>query len=631
MLDFGLSYAHLNMLSPQSPSLSPYPGLTPYSEDRAPDFFGRDDEIRRGVDRLRQNNFLAIVGPTGIGKTSLINAGIVPALRSLNPPAYDPIVHCRLGSDPVVGITTALRQLHDLGTASAPRPLLIVDQFEELYTLADSSDRKNALRETVRLAYEDKIGLIIALRSDYFQTVLESPDLSRLFEDSAIFVGPLSDFNLRRAILEPAKRAGIALEAALVDRIVTDRGSEIGILPLLQMALVALVQELGKRPANRPITLSDYEALLSLHGESLERIWQSLSASEQRTMRSLMLRLTTAEGLRRVVDFQDFDEEERLQIDRLLSERVLAVRQDTARGNPVVEITHEVFLRHWPRLQEWRNEEYAYLKQRSRISEEAARWEENNCDTSYLLTGGSLDAARALVRERPNLFGARERDFINRSLLAEHRSTALSEIFRRFGLSDLERQMAERAEQRARIQAEIVDIGEQVRRLQAQRSDLDEQLRQTRVENDTMSPQIFLSYASEDFGEVKQLYEKLKALNWRPWLDRENLLPGVDWDREINREIKGSHFVLVCLSKRSLTKRGYVQKEIRTALKAFEEVPQGQTFLIPVRLEDCAVPEELTKYHYADIFRENGFEKLLKSILKTWGELSGDRQQSKKV
>ena len=141
-----------------------------------------------------------------------------------------------------------------------------------------------------------------------------------------------------------------------------------------------------------------------------------------------------------------------------------------------------------------------------------------------------------------------------------------------------------------------------------------------------MSPQIFLSYASEDFDEVKPLYERLKDQGLRPWLDRENLLPGVDWDREISREIKKSHFVLVCLSSRSLTKRGYVQKEIRTALRVFEEVPAGQTFLIPVRLEDCAIPEELIKYHYADIFREDGFEKLLKSIFTTWGELSGQRQ-----
>ena len=453
-----------------SPSLSPYPGLTPYSEDRAPDYFGRNDDIERSISRLLQKNFLAVVGPSAIGKTSLINAGIIPALRSLNPPAYDPIVHCRLGMDPVGSIITALQQFHDLEATSAPRTLLIIDQFEEIYTLADSTDRKNALRETVHLAHEDKVGLIIALRSDYFQRALESPDLSRLFEESATFVGPLSDSDLRRAILEPAKRAGIVFEAVLVDRIVAEASSEIGILPLLQMTLVTLVQELAKRPDKRTITLSDYEVLPSLYGESLERIWQSFPAPEQRTMRSLMLRLTTAEGFRRAIDFEDFTEEERLQVDRLMTERVLTARQDSARGNPVVEITHEGFLHWWTRLEGWKYEEHDFLNLRSRISEEATRWKERNYHTSYLLAGGLLDEARALVGERPDFFGPGERDFINQSLQADHRSAAWSGMLRRFGLSKLERKMAEQDEQRSKIQAELVDLGEQLRCLQAQKS-----------------------------------------------------------------------------------------------------------------------------------------------------------------
>ncbi|MFL6450070.1 MAG: toll/interleukin-1 receptor domain-containing protein [Bryobacteraceae bacterium] len=83
---------------------------------------------------------------------------------------------------------------------------------------------------------------------------------------------------------------------------------------------------------------------------------------------------------------------------------------------------------------------------------------------------------------------------------------------------------------------------------------------------------------------------------FRPWLDREDILPGMEWDREIVHRIKQSHSVLFCLSKRSRTKRGYIQKELRTALEAFQEIPSGHTFLIPVRLEECTVPDELSKY-----------------------------------
>ena len=135
-------------------------------------------------------------------------------------------------------------------------------------------------------------------------------------------------------------------------------------------------------------------------------------------------------------------------------------------------------------------------------------------------------------------------------------------------------------------------------------------------------PRVFISYVKEDFTRVEPLYDKLKEQGLNPWIDRVNLLPGVDWDREIVRQIKQSHFVLFCLSHRSLNKRGYVQKELRTALRVFEEIPTGQRYLIPVRLEECEVPDELSKYHFADIFRAGEFDKLLKSIFTSWDKLT---------
>ena len=159
-----------------------------------------------------------------------------------------------------------------------------------------------------------------------------------------------------------------------------------------------------------------------------------------------------------------------------------------------------------------------------------------------------------------------------------------------------------------------------MRELEGRKVQLSKQLDQYRQEIDDSTPKVFLSYASEDFPYVKPFYDKLKEQGLRPWLDREDLLPGVDWDREIVRQIRQSHFVLFCISKRSRTKRGYIQKELRTALEAFQEVPSGQTFLIPVRLEECTVPDELLKYQYADIFLNGGFDKLLKSMFVQWAE-----------
>jgi hypothetical protein len=120
---------------------------------------------------------------------------------------------------------------------------------------------------------------------------------------------------------------------------------------------------------------------------------------------------------------------------------------------------------------------------------------------------------------------------------------------------------------------------------------------------------VFLCHASEDKPAVRTLYQRLKAAGFRPWLDEEDLIPGQDWDREIRRAVRAAQVVLVCLSTRS-EKRGYVQKEIRRALDVADEQPEGTIFLIPVRLEECAVPERLRTWHWVDLHSENGYSKL---------------------
>lgn len=125
---------------------------------------------------------------------------------------------------------------------------------------------------------------------------------------------------------------------------------------------------------------------------------------------------------------------------------------------------------------------------------------------------------------------------------------------------------------------------------------------------------IFLCHASEDKGKVVDVYRKLKAAGYNPWLDKEDLLPGQFWDEEIPRAIKASGFMLIFLSTTSVTKRGYVQKEFVLALETLDEIPAGQIFLIPVRLDDCQIPDRFRRIHYVDLFEEGGFEKVIKAI-----------------
>ena len=127
---------------------------------------------------------------------------------------------------------------------------------------------------------------------------------------------------------------------------------------------------------------------------------------------------------------------------------------------------------------------------------------------------------------------------------------------------------------------------------------------------------VFLCHASQDKPAVRELYKRLAAEKWiDPWLDEENLLPGQDFDLEIYKAARDSDSIIICLSKVSVSKEGYVNKEIRRALDAADEKPEGAIYIIPLRLDDCTPSfERLKQLHYADYFMPNAHEKLIKSL-----------------
>jgi len=125
---------------------------------------------------------------------------------------------------------------------------------------------------------------------------------------------------------------------------------------------------------------------------------------------------------------------------------------------------------------------------------------------------------------------------------------------------------------------------------------------------------VFLCHSSADKGQVGDLYKRLRSDGFHPWLDEEDLLPGHDWSHEISKAVRSSVIVLVCLSKGSITKAGFVQREIKYALDIADEQPEGNIFLIPVKLEDCDVPERLRRWQWVNLFENGGYDKLLKSL-----------------
>ena len=124
----------------------------------------------------------------------------------------------------------------------------------------------------------------------------------------------------------------------------------------------------------------------------------------------------------------------------------------------------------------------------------------------------------------------------------------------------------------------------------------------------------FLCHSTGDKQPVRDLYKKLTNDGFIPWLDEENLLPGQDWDAEIRKAVRTSHVVIVCLSNASTTKAGYVQKEIKVALDVADEQPDGIIFIIPLRLEECTVPDRLKKWQWVDLFNPKGYQKLVVAL-----------------
>jgi hypothetical protein len=127
-------------------------------------------------------------------------------------------------------------------------------------------------------------------------------------------------------------------------------------------------------------------------------------------------------------------------------------------------------------------------------------------------------------------------------------------------------------------------------------------------------PQIFLSYAREDADKVEALYTRLSNAGFKPWMDKKDILPGEKWKSSIRKAMRGSDFFLVCLSANSIDKRGWIQREIKQALDTWEGMLDSDIYLIPVRLEDCELPESLQDFQWVDLFEADGWSRLERAI-----------------
>lgn len=412
--------------------VNPYKGLRAFEETDADDFFGREALTERLVARVEETRFLAVVGPSGSGKSSVVRAGLVPALRKGALPGSEKwhVVELVPGAYPVEELEAALLRIAVNPPASLLEQLeadergllravkrvlpgdrselvLVVDQLEEVFTLVDDEQRRAQFLALVETAVRDphaRLRVVATLRADFYDRPLLYRGFAELLRDHVEVVLPLAADEYERAIRCPAERVDVALEEGLVSEIVADVANAPGALPLLEYALTELLE----RRDGRLLTRAAYRELGGVSGALAGRadeLYLALDEAGREAARQLFLRLVTlGEGTddarRRVARTEltslAIDQAAlAAAIDAFGASRLLSFDRDPRTGAPTVEVAHEALLREWSRLRHWIDAAREDVRMHRRLAAAAAEWDESGREPSFLLRGSQLDQSAA--------------------------------------------------------------------------------------------------------------------------------------------------------------------------------------------------------------------------------------------
>lgn len=400
--------------------LCPYVGLESFGESRRRLFFGRENVLGEMVEHLRQQPFLTVMGPLGSGKSSLVLGGLVPSLRSGVLPGserwryYAPLSP---GADPLGSLALAvgapiaddsgplsaeglIRFINDGGAEPA---VLIIDRFEELFTLCPSPERREAFADVLLgLVSSAKKHIVLAtLRSEFEAQIAALPLLHAAFGSAQFRLPPLSAIELHDAIVEPAQLVGLKFEPGLVERLVKEILGEPAGLPLLQFTLLKLWD---LRDRNR-LTLDAYRKIgggRQALARTAEEVYAQLSPEEQSTLKTIVLLMVRpAAGMEVVTSSvrrsDAYAKADRATVDHVLGSLIAArlVRPvPTNVGEQRVELAHVALVWNWPRMVEWLDEERIATRRRVRLTTAAEQWRAHGKDPGGLLGGSLLDEAR---------------------------------------------------------------------------------------------------------------------------------------------------------------------------------------------------------------------------------------------
>src|SRR5215216_1371687 len=442
-----------------TPGEAPFKGLQFFDVDDSDLFFGRETLTAKLMNRLQDANFLSvIIGASGSGKSSLVRAGLVPMLKKgsanrqvhiLTPTAH-PLealaIELTQATESVTAAATLMddlskdpRSLHfflsrqaQTRDASASRhTLLVIDQFEELFTLCRDEFEREAFIDNLLAALmpiplplgeerrgEGHLTLIITLRADFYAHLAQYPELREAVAQGQEYIGPMTTEELRCAIEEPARRGHWEFEPGLVDLILRDVGDEPGALPLLSHALL----ETWKRRAGHRLTLKGYADAGGVHGaiaHTAESVYQNLALTEQTIVRNILLRLTEfgegTEDTRRRATLDELwshaedADQVRVVLNKLAEARLVTLSEDTA------EVAHEALIREWPKLREWLSQDREGIILHRNLTEAAHEWELLERDAGSVYRGARLAQTNEWLVLNPSALNAQERMFLEAS------------------------------------------------------------------------------------------------------------------------------------------------------------------------------------------------------------------------
>ena len=405
-----------------SPVVCPFKGLASFDADDAPYFFGRERLVAELVARLVGAPLLGVVGASGSGKSSVVRAGLLPALAGGVLPRSQtwPRACIRPGAHPLTELREAVK-----GLDWRSRYVLAVDQFEEVFTVCrDEDERARFIAALVEASRGDAGAVVIAaIRSDFYGHCAAYPEFARLLAANHVLVGGMVREELERAIEGPAQRVGLRVEPGLVKHLVDDVEDEPGALPVLSSALL----ELWQHRQGRWLVLAAYEHSGGVKG-AVERLaneaYGRLDDAQQALARRILLRLVDVDEdgsvERRRVPLEEFgDSEDAGRVLGLLADRRLLSISDGA-----VELAHEALWREWPLLRGWIEDDLQGLRVHRSLRTSAREWREVGRDDGALYRGARLEEARAWAERDDASLTDAERNFLTASLDHDRRERA---------------------------------------------------------------------------------------------------------------------------------------------------------------------------------------------------------------